>query len=354
MPLSRIITAILFFAGLALLGTMVWQVGLSGVLESLHAIGPWIVPFLLLEGIAHLLHAVGWAACFPGPNVPLYWWQIFLVRLAGSAINQVTPTAMVGGEVVRALLLEQALPREQAVAPVVIGKASVTIAQMIYLAIGTLYVMHQLPLPSELQWILGLTIGLISVGLIGFVALQRYGVVSKVAHRLSGFSGAPTKVLGFVQQLGSLDTELMTYYTTFRRRFVRSVTLHFLAFAFDGAKTYILLRILLQHDAPSFPTALIIAVAVAALDQLFFFVPGRLGTLEGVRFSVLSALGIAQLYGLAFGLIARIEQLVWSGLGLLAYALCTRFPLLLQPKTSAVPRASSSPFSASYTPHKSQ
>ena len=53
---------------------------------------------------------------------------------------------MVGGEVVRVLLLEHILPREQAVAPVVIGKVSVTMAQTIYLSIGALYVMHQLPL----------------------------------------------------------------------------------------------------------------------------------------------------------------------------------------------------------------
>jgi hypothetical protein len=105
---------------------------------------------------------------------------------------------------------------------------------------------------------------------------------------------------------------------------------HFMAFAFDGVKTYILLQLLLKNNAPSLTKAFMIAVAVSALDQMFFFVPGRLGTLEGVCFSVLSALDIAQIYGLIFGLIARLEQLVWSGLGLLAYAVCTRFPQILQ------------------------
>jgi uncharacterized protein (TIRG00374 family) len=330
MRLSKIITAVFFLAGLILLGTMVWQVGPLGVLESLRLLGPWLAPFLLLEGISHLLHAMGWAACFPGPKAPLHWWQIFLVRLAGSAINQITPTAMVGGEVVRVLLLEHTLPRAQAVAPVVIGKATVTMAQMLYLAIGTLYVIHQLPLPQELQWILGLTIGLVSLGLMSFVALQRYGMLSKVGSKLSTFKRTPEKLRRFSQHLDALDKELLTYYTTFRLRFVRSIILHFIAFAFDGVKTYVLLQLLLKNDAPSLTKAWMIAVAVSALDQMFFFVPGRLGTLEGVRFSVLSALGIAQIYGLIFGLIARLEQLVWSGLGLLAYAVCTRFPQILR------------------------
>jgi uncharacterized protein (TIRG00374 family) len=353
MSFSNIITGVFFSVGIALLGTMVWQVGTTGVLESVRAIGLWIVPFLCLEGIPHLLHATGWAACFPGPKAPLRWWQIFLVRLAGSAINQITPTAMVGGEVVRVLLLEYTLPREQAVAPVVIGKASVTMAQMIYLSIGTLYVMHQLPLSSEVQWILGLTIGLISLGLVGFVALQRYGMLSKLGCGLSAFKRTPATFLRFSQYLSTLDKALMIYYTTFRLRFVRSVLLHFIAFAFDGVKTYVLLRLLLKDDAPSFSGALLVAVAVAALDQMFFFIPGRLGTLEGVRFSVLSALGITQVYGLAFGLIARIEQLVWSGLGLLAYAMCTRFPHILQHKTHVTRRASAAAFPASSPPHES-
>ena len=67
-----------------------------------------------------------------------------------------------------------------------------------------------------------------------------------------------------------------------------------------------------------------VAMAVAALDQLFFLVPARLGTLEGTRLLVLSAVGIAQVFGLAFGLIARLEGLFWNGIGLLIYALGTR------------------------------
>ena len=89
-------------------------------------------------------------------------------------------------------------------------------------------------------------------------------------------------------------------------------------------KTYILLRLLLGAQAPTLVQAMMVEAGVAALDQIFFFVPGRIGTLEGARFLVLSTLGVAQVYGLAFGLIARIEQLFWSGIGMIAYAFCTR------------------------------
>ena len=72
------------------------------------------------------------------------------------------------------------------------------------------------------------------------------------------------------------------------------------------------------------------AIMVAAGEQMTFFVPGSVGTLEGIRFTALSAFGVLQVYGVAFGLVARLHQLFWNGLGLLAYALCTRGVVLPQ------------------------
>ena len=68
-----------------------------------------------------------------------------------------------------------------------------------------------------------------------------------------------------------------------------------------------------------------VVVAVATLEQMFFFVSGSLaGTLEVIRFTALSAVGIAQVSGLAFGLVARLHNVFWNGLGLVADALCTQ------------------------------
>lgn len=317
--------------GLILLGMMVWQVGITALLPVLQALGWWIGPFLLLEMGLTLCHTAGWAACFWGPRVPLDFWRLWLVRLAGSAINQLTPTATLGGEVVRVLLLETALPRDQALAAVVIGKATVTIAQMFYLALGTLYVMQHLALPTHLQWGIGLMIGLVSLGLLGFVALQRYGLLASFVRYGERLPLRYLKLPSLWVHLHKLDAQLVAYYTVHRWRFVRSLVLHFLGFLLGSVKTYVLLCLLLGGRAPDLAGALKVTVAVDALDQLFFFVPARLGTLEGVRFTVLSHFGVAEVYGLAFGLIVRLEQLVWGGLGLLAYGLCTRYPAWLRP-----------------------
>lgn len=328
MRVARLIMGGLLLGGVVLLGWMIGQVGVADLYTSFQAVGLWLIPFLLLEMIPDWLHTAGAAACFQRHQRRVSLWQLYLVRLAGSAINQVTPTAAVGGEVVKVLLLQQALPRAQATAAVVIDKASITLAQMGYLACGLLYVAGHLPLAVELQWALGLTIGLISLGLLGFVASQRYGLLSKLVACLSRLRYAPARLRQMSQHVASLDAQLMTYYAAHPWRFGGSLLLHFTAFVCAGAKTYVLLRLLLGDQAPGLSEALVVAVVVAALDQMFFLVPARLGTLEGARVLVLSAVGVTHVVGLTFGLIARLDSLFWNGIGLLLYALCTRRAVL--------------------------
>jgi uncharacterized protein (TIRG00374 family) len=347
MWISKIIVWFSLLAGLGLLGGMVWQVGLTDLLASFQAIGFWIVPWILLESIPIVLHTTGWAACFQYSHGPIPFRHLFLVRLAGSAINQVTPTATIGGEVVKVLLLESVLPREQAMASVVIGKASYTLAQVLYIALGLLYLTNRLSIPAELQLSLSCTLGLITLGLMGFVAFQRYGLLSKLVCWLAGFNIGRARLQRLHQHLLPLEAHLATYYTSYPWRFCGSLVLHFLAFVFNSVQIFVLLHLLLGSRAPHLIEAVSAAVVIAALDQVFFFVPGNLGTFEGIRFTVLSTLGIAQAYSLAFGLISRLESVVWNGLGLLAYVLCTRTGLFPKPVRSAVSRPPTLPPTAS-------
>jgi uncharacterized protein (TIRG00374 family) len=324
MRISHLLVYVFLLAGLLLLGGMVWQVGMTDHLTSFGVVGWWIVPWVLLEIVPVVLHTAGWAACFSKHHQTVSFGRLFIVRLAGSAINQVTPTATIGGEVVKVLLLESTLPRALATATVVIDKASFTLAQICHLALGTLYLTGRLPLPAAVQLGLGFTIGLITLGLVGFVAAQRYGLLSKLLGWLSGFNRGRARLERWRQHLIPLEASMAAYYIAHPWRFGASVGLHFGAFVFSNIQNFLLLRLLLGANAPGLTEAIMVTITVAALDQVFFFVPARLGTFEGVCFTILSTLGVAQVSGLAFGLIARLEGLVWNGFGLLAYVWYTR------------------------------
>lgn len=337
MQASKILTRLLLFSGIVLLGALVWKVGVRGVSDSLQLLGPWLAPFLLLNSVSVLLHTAGWSACFVGHSCSLRLWQLAFIRMAGSAINQVTPTADVGGEVVKVLLLHPSMPQSTATAAVTIGKSSSALAQMIYLACGIFFLMKRLSLPAELKRTVVLTLSLFTLGVLMLIVLQRYGGMSKLVQLIGRMGVIPSFFHRLQHRVTALESQWVIYYTSHPWRFARSVALHVLGFVSDAFRTYILFRLLLGDSAPALTDALLVAVAVSALQQIFFFVPGNIGTLEGIRFTVLSAFGVAEVYGFAFGLVARIESLCWNGIGLIAYALCTRWPLLLQPAASTNP-----------------
>jgi uncharacterized protein (TIRG00374 family) len=317
----------LFLVGLVLLGLMVRQVGLEGLADGFHTLGLWLFPYLLLNGALVVLDTFSWAVCFPRQPLPLRGWHLMLVNIAGSAINNVTPTAAVGGEVARVLLLEPFIPRDQATAAVVIKKASGAVEETLYSILGLLYITYHLSLPPPFRFSIMISLGLIALGVIGFMIFQCYGLLSKIVQRLASINRLRTPLMRVLPHLTVLDAHLMTYYTRHPWRFVASLGLHVMEDFARIIKTHILLLCLLGDLAPTLVESAMITVAISTLDQIFFFVPGRIGTYEGARFVVLSALGVSQVYSLAFGLIARVEQLVWSGLGLLAYAACSRFCL---------------------------
>ena len=324
MHITKFIMGVLLLGGLALLGWMVWQVGLTDLIASCQVVGFWIVPYFLLEIIPDFLHTAAWAACFQEPQRRLSMWQLYVIRLAGTAINQVTPTATLGGEVVKVLLLGPLLPRAQAMAAVVIDKASHCSCSDVLPGCWA-PLCHGTSSPAQrVAMALGLSISMVLLGLLGFIAFQRYGLLSQLVYHLSRLPFAQARLQQLSQRLAPLDAQLSGYYTAHPWRFGWSLVLHFVGFIAAGSKTYVLLRLLLGTQAPGWFEAMLVAVVVAALDQMFFLVPARLGTLEGTRVLVLSTVGITQAVGLAFGLMARLDSLFWSGIGLLTYALCTR------------------------------
>ena len=59
------------------------------------------------------------------------------------------------------------------------------------------------------------------------------------------------------------------------------------------------------------------------IDGILFFVPAKVGTQEGGKVFLFSALGLDPARGLTVGVVRRIRELVYAGLGLAALAWLT-------------------------------
>src|SRR5215467_7182124 len=96
---------ILLILGVGLLVCLLWKIGVGELWRELGLLGWGLVPLMLGEGVAEMIHTLGWRHCLSGPLRSISWAKLFRIRMAGYAINYLTPTAALGGELTKGVLL---------------------------------------------------------------------------------------------------------------------------------------------------------------------------------------------------------------------------------------------------------
>jgi hypothetical protein len=71
-------------------------------------------------------------------------------------------------------------------------------------------------------------------------------------------------------------------------------------------------------DAADWRTALALETGSVLIDGMLFFVPAKVGTQEGGKVVLFAALGLNPARGLTVGVVRRIRELTYAGLGLMA------------------------------------
>src|SRR5215471_1238139 len=112
----------LLVVGIGFLAYLLWSIGLQELGRELASLGWGLIPLILSEGVADLFHAAGWRHCLTAPYRSMSLLRLFRIRMAGFAVNYLTPTASLGGEVTKAALLSATHQGPGAVSGVLIGK----------------------------------------------------------------------------------------------------------------------------------------------------------------------------------------------------------------------------------------
>jgi hypothetical protein len=106
-----------------------------------------------------------------------------------------------------------------------------------------------------------------------------------------------------------------------------------LAWTAGVAEIYVILR---SISAPvDWQTALAIETGSVLIDGIFFFVPAKVGTQEGGKVALFAALGLNPARGLTVGVVRRIRELTYAGLGLVALGWLSARPTADAPQLPA-------------------
>lgn len=310
--------AILLVLGFGFLAYLVWTLGVGRLWRELASLGWGLIPLLLGEGVAEMIHTIGWRRCLSGPLRALPWSFLFRVRMAGYAINYLTPTAALGGELTKAGLLASRGSGPEAVSGVLIGKVCFALAHLVFVALGSIVIAWQVKLPAALCVAMLVSSALVSGGIIAFLLLQKFGRLGALIRWLAARGLGGSLVQGAAGRITAVDDVMKQFYREHPVDLPLAICWHLVGYSVGIAQTWWFFR-LLHLEAP-------LSVAAGAwilgmwFDLLTFAIPLNLGTLEGTRIFAFNAIGYNALMGMTYGLAQRLAQLLWAGVGLLFYA----------------------------------
>ena len=312
---KRAIQAALLLAGLALIVWILRAVGWPAIATNLARIGvEWFLGLAALYGLAQLAFAIGWWLVID-PRLPLQALPgVFAAYLAGDTANYLTPVR-VAGEPLKVHLTGNRMGTGPAVASLTIHKHADLFAQWLFVSLGVCLALGRfsLPLPARLAALAGVA-GLGAVLLLMTWALRR-GTYSPILRQLSRWKILRRRLERYEVPAQTLDTRIRDFYFSHPSRFLAATAWCLLGWCGAWLETYLLLRLL----SPSAPwgTALAIEALALALNNMLLFVPGRVGSAEGVRVGIFVLLGLPAAQGVAYSLVRRGRELLWVLPGLL-------------------------------------
>jgi uncharacterized protein (TIRG00374 family) len=311
---SRHARVVLLLVGIALAGVLVWRTGWPAIQANLASIGWWFFGLVALYLFAEIAFVLGWRAVME-PQPPLSSLpELLRIYLVGNALNYVAPGS-IAGEPVRVSMLRHRMETPAAIASVWIFKHAHLLSQAFFVAAGLGVAVVHFELPRGVRWAALGSLGILS----GLLVLMTWGLqkgsFGPILTFLSRFKPLALRLAHYREGAYHLDDLIKRFYARRRPHFFSAAGWCLLGWCGGLLETYIVLRLL--GTGRGWATACAAESLAMLLNNMFLFMPARVGTAEGVRAGVFALLGMPASTGVAYGLVRRARELLWVVPGLL-------------------------------------
>jgi glycosyltransferase 2 family protein len=316
--MRRLTQVLLLLAAIALV-LMLNEIGWANVGRQFLKVGYWWPLLLLPYGMMNYLSALSWSLLLLTRTSRPSMSRLFFLRLAGESLNQLTPTASMGGEPYKAFRLQaEGMPWEDATASVVIQKGIMVLSLVTYVFLGLALIPFMLP--GAGAYLGTLTWGALILGTLvtAFIVVQGRNPCTSGIRLLDRFGLCPAKLKARESECAGLDAWLSGFYRKHPGRSILAFALVFLGWALHAGEVYLFFW-LIDH-----PISWIMALSLDALSVLFaalgFMIPASLGVQDGGTILVSLGFNLGAALGAAFTIVRRLREAFWLALGLLVVA----------------------------------
>ena len=301
--------------GLCLFAWYLLQADLRTVWAAIASIG-LLAPLILLPYlVVYCVDCLAWSMTLPrghGISFP----SLLRIRWSGESVNNILPSAYVGGEAVKVYLLQKrgVSPGDGATSAVV-SKSAQTVGQFLFVLLGAIVFYRLAAGNAQLRTALSVVVlaGCAAVGLLFWI--QRQGLFRlflAVTHacrvRFDALQSRREKIL-------ALDQTILGFYRTQPRRFYASTALYFCGWLLDTVEIFLVAWLL---DMPiTWTQALVMEAFTGVAKVLGMWIPGSLGVQESGIVLLGRLAGLPDTLASAYALIRRARELVFVAAGML-------------------------------------
>lgn len=278
---KRILPFIFLIAGGLVFFRVLQNVGpghLKIIVPALSGLGPLV---FLIYPFMCAWDALAWRELFPKASqssIPFF--KLYTIRLAGEAVNNITPFLDIGGEFLKVSLVRRFLgiDAKSAAASVVMGRIVIFLAEILFWVFAVFVIERASA----------------AIAAIFACALLTFFAAKYFFKRYKIETGFP----------------------------FRAFCLNFLGWASGGVEMYFMFR--LVGAEISFFQALMFESLLQLVRTVSFFIPGNLGAQEaGVAF-LAQTMGYPPFFGVAVSLLKRMRQILWTVLGFVIWGIFER------------------------------
>jgi uncharacterized protein (TIRG00374 family) len=317
-PDRRTTLGIIWVLGVLVFVLLLVRIGPGRIWENLSRLTlAGFALLFLLRALYWLFRTLIWRAILAGDGPASGFGHLFVARMAGHAVSYITPSAYLGGEAARTLLVD-GVNRKTVLASVVVDTTLEILTTALFTLAGIAFISVRSSLPVSTR--LGLTASMIAAiaGLLFLIRRQRRGMFLGLIDFLGRIGLRPRFIEKNRDKIREVDARISDFYARGPRAVGRIFVLNTLLLGLWVAEVHLTIAFL---GAPhlTIPKSFL-AVTMGAVGLILPTTPASLGTYEAVNLAVFAGLGWSAGLSMSLALVRRSLSLFWAGFGLIAIA----------------------------------
>ncbi len=315
---SQLLSAII---GIVIVIFLFWYIKIDEILKAFsHFSLLNLILFIIISITIMVSLTLKWSIILKAQGCKVPFFKLFTYKLAGFAVSYVTPSAHIGGEPVRAYLLNKNhnIEFKKSLSSVVIDKSLELSLNGFFACIAIIIILFNFTIPEKTAVIMIFSFFVMLAGMYAFyhLTITEKGFFTTCFSLLRLNKWKLTKK--YEKDIKGMESHLI-YFFKYNKKGFRNASLVFFLIWILMFFEYKFALLLLGYNNASF-VAIFIFFSFVGIAYLIP-VPAALGALEFGQSSASAMLGISKGIGLALSIIIRGRDMIWVFLGLSYLAL---------------------------------